>query len=126
MKKNLSNYQTGLNAEIIASNYLKDKGYNIFKHRYKTKYGEIDLIVFKDDLLIFVEVKNRKIIPNYDIILNKQKSRSCEVAMYFLSQHNQFKNFQMRFDCFFIDKYGKFKCIENAWEVSEIKLMRVL
>jgi putative endonuclease len=122
----LSNYQIGLNAEIITSNYLKNKGYSIFKHRYKTIYGEIDLIASKDDLLIFVEVKNRKIIPNYDIILNKQKSRSCEVAMYFLSQYHQFKNFQMRFDCFLIDKYGRFKYIENAWEVDGEQLMGVL
>ena len=123
---NLSSYQIGLNAEVIISDYLKNKGYSIFKHRYKTKYGEIDLIASKDDLLIFVEVKNRKIIPNYDIILNKQKSRSCEVAMYFLSQYHQFKNFQMRFDCFLVDKYGKFRHVENAWEVSEEQLMGVL
>ena len=50
----LSNYQIGLNAEIITSNYLKNKGYSILKHRYKTIYGEIDLIASKDDLLIFV------------------------------------------------------------------------
>ena len=98
----LSNYQIGLNAEIITSNYLKNKGYSILKHRYKTRYGEID------------------------IILNKQKTRSCEVAMYFLSQYHQFKNFQMRFDCFLIDKYGRFKYIENAWGVSESQLMGVL
>jgi putative endonuclease len=122
----LSNYQIGLNAEIITSNYLKNKGYSILKHRYKTIYGEIDLIAYKNDLLIFVEVKTRKTIPNYDIILNKQKSRSCEVAMYFLSQYHQFKNFQMRFDCFLIDKYGRFKYIENAWGVSENQLMGVL
>jgi Holliday junction resolvase-like predicted endonuclease len=46
--------------------------------------------------------------------------------MYFLSQYHQFKNFQMRFDCFLIDKYGRFKYIENAWGVSESQLMGVL
>uniref|UniRef100_UPI001F15C7A5 hypothetical protein n=1 Tax=Candidatus Bandiella numerosa TaxID=2570586 RepID=UPI001F15C7A5 len=59
-------------------------------------------------------------------LLSNAKSRSCEVAMYFLSQYHQFKNFQMRFDCFLIDKYGRFKYIENAWEVNGEQLMGVL
>ncbi|MSO13700.1 YraN family protein [Rickettsiales endosymbiont of Trichoplax sp. H2] len=88
MGRNLSNHKRGIDAENIAITYLSNIGYTIFKHRYKTKYGEIDLIAYKKNLLIFVEVKNRKKLPNYDIILNKQKTRSCETAMYFLAQHN--------------------------------------
>ena len=126
MGRTLSSYKIGLNAEIIASNHLSNTGYTIFKHRYKTKYGEIDLIAYKKNLLIFSEVKNRKKLPNYDIILDKQKSRSCETAMFFLSQYNKFQNFSMRFDCFLIDKHGKFKYVENVWEVDESRLMGVL
>ena len=37
-------YQQGLIAEELAANYLQGKGYTILKRRYKTKYGEIDLI----------------------------------------------------------------------------------
>ena len=126
MGRILSNHKRGINAENTAINYLNKIGYTIFKHRYKTKYGEIDLIAYKKNLLIFLEVKNRKKLPNYDIILNKQKARSCETAMYFLAQYNQFHSFDMRFDCFLLDRYGNFKYVENAWEVNESKLMGVL
>lgn len=36
------------------------KGYRILAMRYKTKGGEIDLIIRKGDLVVFVEVKARR------------------------------------------------------------------
>ena len=101
-------------------------GYKIIRHRYKTEYGEIDLIASKEKLLLFVEVKSRKVIPNHEIINIKQKKRCCEAAMYFLSQNQTFSNFTMRFDCFFINPHGKFNHIKNAWEVTESELATVL
>ncbi len=126
MGRNLSNYKKGVDAEIIVSNYLIQHGYKIIKHRYKTEYGEIDLIANKEKLLLFVGVKNRKVISDHEIINKRQKKRCCEAAMYFLSQNQTFLNFTMRFDCFFINHYGKFKHIKNAWEITESELASVL
>ena len=57
MGRKLSSYKKGVNAEMAISNYLIRHGYKIIKHRYKTKYGEIDIIASKEKLLLFVEVK---------------------------------------------------------------------
>ncbi len=46
--------------EEIAKEYLENKGYQIIEQNYRTKYSEIDLIVKKDDILIFVEVRTKK------------------------------------------------------------------
>ncbi|MBP1851400.1 YraN family protein [Rhizobium halophytocola] len=46
-------------AEWIAALYLLLHGYRILAIRYRTKLGEIDLIVRKGDLVAFVEVKQR-------------------------------------------------------------------
>ncbi len=50
----------GKSSEIIASNYLKEKGYKIIATNYKNKVGEIDVIALDKDILVFVEVKSRE------------------------------------------------------------------
>lgn len=49
----------GKNAEIIAVNFLKEKGYEVLVCNYRYKKAEIDIIAKKDTLLLFVEVKAR-------------------------------------------------------------------
>jgi len=49
----------GKRSEIIASDYLKKKGYKILETNYKNKIGEIDLIAKDGDYIVFVEVKAR-------------------------------------------------------------------
>ena len=49
----------GKRSEIVASNYLKDKGYKIISVNYKNKIGEIDIIARDGECLVFVEVKAR-------------------------------------------------------------------
>ncbi|MGH1363234.1 MAG: YraN family protein [Calditrichia bacterium] len=51
------NKQVGSWGESIAAEYLIEKGYSIRYRNYKIGRGELDLIVSKDNTLIFVEVK---------------------------------------------------------------------
>ncbi|CDZ26345.1 YraN family protein [Neorhizobium galegae] len=46
-------------SEYLAALYLLVKGYRVLAIRYRTRLGEIDLIVRKGDLVAFVEVKAR-------------------------------------------------------------------
>jgi putative endonuclease len=50
---------TGNKGELLAANYLQEKGYEILKRNYRWKRYELDLIAKKDDLLVFVEVKTK-------------------------------------------------------------------
>lgn len=45
--------------EILAINFLKDKGYKILETNFKTKLGEIDIIALQNGVIVFVEVKSR-------------------------------------------------------------------
>ena len=54
--KNL-NYQTGKIGENLAKEYLIKKGYRILVANFHNRFGEIDIIASKDDILVFVEVK---------------------------------------------------------------------
>jgi putative endonuclease len=44
-------------AENIAARYLVERGYEIIDRNYLKPWGEIDIIAFKDDVCVFVEVK---------------------------------------------------------------------
>jgi putative endonuclease len=49
----------GREGEMLAANFLLEKGYEILARNYRYKRSEIDLIVKKENWLIFVEVKLR-------------------------------------------------------------------
>jgi putative endonuclease len=51
--------RSGHVSEYLAAVFLLLKGYRILAVRYRTKGGEIDLIVRKGDVVVFVEVKAR-------------------------------------------------------------------
>jgi putative endonuclease len=52
----------GKDGEAKAETFLKTKGYAIVARNYRYKRSEIDLIVQKDNWLVFVEVKLRSSI----------------------------------------------------------------
>lgn len=45
-------------AESKACNYLLENGYQVIERNFYSRFGEIDIIAFKDDVLHFVEVKS--------------------------------------------------------------------
>ena len=47
----------GKEGEEIAAKFLLDKGHEILERNYHTRFGEIDLVTSKNNVLIFVEVK---------------------------------------------------------------------
>lgn len=57
-----TNFDKGLWAEEKVWKFFERQGYGLLERRYKTRVGEIDLIVRNDHVLIFVEVKYRKTI----------------------------------------------------------------
>ena len=49
----------GIKGEELAAILLENKGYEIIARNYITRTGEIDIIAFKDGVLVFCEVKTR-------------------------------------------------------------------
>lgn len=110
-----TNHKKGIQAELQAIEYLKSQNYTVLKHRFLSPYGEIDILVLKDRVLIAVEVKQR---PNLKIarscITDRQKQRIEDTLLYFISLLPQYKTFSLRLDVIFIAEKHKVH-IENAW-----------
>jgi putative endonuclease len=58
--RSLRNRSSGAWGEELALRYLKRQGYTLVERNYRTRYGELDLIVRQNDTLVFVEVKLRR------------------------------------------------------------------
>ena len=83
----------GKRSEIIASNYLKDKGYKILETNYKNKVGEIDLIARDGDYVVFVEVKARlsqKFGHPFEAIDERKQQKIHAVASLYLVQKRKY------------------------------------
>ena len=59
----------GMQGEALVARYLRERGYQLAAHGYRSRYGEIDLIAWDGDVLCFVEVKTR---TNLDIALPRE------------------------------------------------------
>ncbi len=91
-------YKTG---ESIATKFLASNGYTIICQNYRLRCGEIDIIVEKDQHLIFVEVKSRT-SPYLNAALasvsySKQK-RISRTAQLYINENPIFANHYFRFD----------------------------
>ena len=53
------NKKIGNVGEALAVKYLKEKSYQIKELNYTNKIGEIDIIAVHNDVIVFIEVKNR-------------------------------------------------------------------
>jgi len=54
------NQEAGKLGEELAAEELQRRGYAILARRYRTRYGEIDIVAQDGDTVVFVEVKARR------------------------------------------------------------------
>ena len=67
----------GDRGEALVAQYLRKNGYRILAHSYRCRFGEIDLVAEKDDVISFVEVKLRSStahgLPREFVTYSKQR-----------------------------------------------------
>jgi putative endonuclease len=96
-------FQTGLSAETRAAAYLMAKGYRILAKRFRTPYGEIDIVARKRGLLAFVEVKARASLDEAAYAVTpRQQARIIDAAQAWLMAHPEHAEFELRFDAMLI------------------------
>jgi putative endonuclease len=96
-------FRTGLSAEARAAAFLMAKGYRILAKRFRTRYGEIDIVARRRSLLAFVEVKARATLDDAAYAVTaRQQARIIEAAQAWLIAHPEHADFELRFDAMLI------------------------
>jgi putative endonuclease len=99
----LAAFRTGLSAEARAAAYLMLKGYRILAKRFRTPYGEIDIVARRRHLLVFAEVKARASLDEAAYAVTpRQQKRIIEAAQAWLMTHPEHADFELRFDAILI------------------------
>ena len=107
----------GKEAELLALNYLENKGYKILEQNYRYLKSEIDLIAEFEDQIIIIEVKARSsdVFIEPQQAVNRKKIKQILIGTtYYLEQLSQ--NKEVRFDIISV-----LKSAENSVQINHIK-----
>ena len=89
MNRDAQKKELGHTGEAVAAKYYRQRGYLLLNHNYRTRMGELDLILYKDGGLVFAEVKTRtsaaKARPADSVDSRKQR-RLIAAAQFYLQR----------------------------------------
>ncbi len=111
--------EIGHRFEQKAVELLEQKGYQILKTNYQNRYGEIDIIASRDEMLIFAEVKyrsSRQYGDPLEAVDRRKQNRICRSALYYCAKYLGSSEIPCRFDVIAIYGNEKMLHIENAFE----------
>ena len=104
--KHPSNYELGRRAELAALQRYIALGYQTIDRNVRRSAGEIDLIVAKESMVVFVEVKYRSThlfgLPTEAVGRRKQQKVRSAAAEWLTGQKKKFSD--LRFDVASVDK----------------------
>ena len=110
-----NSYYKGILTEYIAIIYLFFHGYTILKRRYKTKFGEVDIIASKNKAIIGVEIKarfNKELTPEF--VFQKQRDRIKRTLNYFIIKNNpKYINYSVLTEIIVFKSYFSLKHYKN-------------
>lgn len=110
----------GRAGERLALEHLQRLGYRLVARNYRTRFGEIDLVVEDRATLVFVEVKTRRSErpgATWDSLDEKKRRKVRRLAAAFLSEaRGRPRRPQIRFDAVgvTIDGRGLLVCIDHV------------
>ena len=113
----------GKQAEDLACRYLQDRGLQLLQRNYRSKRGEIDLILQDSDSLVFVEVRYRR-QPGFgsaaESVDARKQSKLVDCARHFLQSHANTANQPCRFDVISVNgTSNSIDWIQNAFSAVE-------
>ncbi len=114
--------QTGQKGEAIAAKFYIDKGYWLLAHNYKTRMGELDLVLRKGEVVVICEVKTRTLQA-----IVKAKDNPAAMVHYHKQQRliaaaKRYLQFTHQSDCIIRFDVVEVTQLEGGkWQVNRIK-----
>lgn len=119
----LTGKRTGKKGEDLAAAYLAETGYRIIERNYRCCFGEIDIVAWEGDTLVFAEVKSRRTeaygAPQLAVGREKQDKIS-RIALNYLSEKH-LRHHPARFDVVAVKLLPagtSIELIRDAFEIS--------
>ncbi len=118
---NASNHYTirhtlGATAEQAVGTFLQKQGYTILQYNYSIRVGEVDLIVQRQEVIAFVEVKARRMhyFNSSEVVTFAKQKKIIKAARKFCLERTLF-NLVYRFDVALVQP------IENEFAITYIE-----
>lgn len=103
--------------EAVAAKYYIRQGYLLLNHNYRTRMGELDLILYKANTIVFAEVKTRtsaqRAAPAEAVDYYKQQRLIAAAGQYL--QQSPYADANIRFDVVEVLPAG------SGWQVHCIR-----
>lgn len=108
-------YYAGLSAEGSVIRAYESRGYRLDTQRWRGQGGEIDLVLRKGKMIVFVEVKKSRSFENAALRISAhQKWRIFATAQEFVASEPDGLLTEMRFDVALMNATGAVQILENA------------
>lgn len=81
----------GRRAEDLAVDYLKARGYTVVARNWRRREGELDLVMAREDLCVFVEVRSRTGVERghpLETVNASKRARVLRAARLYLDEEN--------------------------------------
>ena len=95
-------HHLGRVGERLAREHLERLGYRVVVGNYRTRFGELDLVVCDDTWLVFVEVKARRVGAMESALQavppTKQRRVRAMAAAWLVEAHDRPRSRELRFD----------------------------
>ena len=112
-------FRLGLSAESRAAFFLIAKAYRIVARRWKTPFGEVDIVARRRRDLVFVEVKARERLDEAaEAVTERSKRRIVAAAELWLAHHPADAQSNIRFDVILIAPGKLPRHIANAFDAT--------
>ena len=115
----------GQAAEAVACDWLCRQGLRLLFRNFRSRFGEIDLVMLDGDVLVFVEVRcraGRSLTPAAATVRRDKQRRLVRTALVFVAAHPHLANYPMRFDVIGYDQRpgpaGPSDWIRNAFDAE--------
>ena len=112
-------------AERQAAAHLREQGLKLIARNYRSRFGEVDLIMIDSGVTVFVEVKRRRstafMSPAESVDVHKQR-RLALAAGRFLATHPHYGRRPARFDVVTItgpNYQPRFDWIRDAFQLDD-------
>lgn len=116
--------EIGKQVESLACEHLQQQGLQLVDRNFRSRQGELDLVMQEGATLVFVEVRyrrNARFGSGADSVTRTKQDKLVKTALYYLQHHPRYAHWQTRFDVVSVSTSNQqphFEWIKDAFQAE--------